>query len=293
MGAALLAVSSLLLASCPSATVTTRDVSFDETRTAVVACGRVLHRAVLMTPPRRRPRGAIVGGAAAAGRRVVWIETRFRAGRRTVVLVSVRGPAIRRTLLRRDRSPLVPSVDVVSTDRGELAWLAPAGRDRASNRLVIDRPGRPPRALARVVATDLAVDDGFTLRWSAYGRGYGFHDLPRPHAPACRRRDGYHVLARNADVRVTQRVYHGEDDIDTAVVRACVRGEGPDRVILQAESGVSNSSDVRVTGLTGTTVDLSVTSSERHDPCIGGTRSIRIEARTGRTVSEAWTPRCG
>jgi hypothetical protein len=77
------------------------------------------------------------------------------------------------------------------------------------------------------------------------------------------------------------------------IVRACARGFGPDRVLAQAESGVSWRTGVTVERLTGTVVDLALTSSERHDPCIGGTRRVSIDARTGRTLGESWTPSCG
>jgi hypothetical protein len=193
--------------------------------------------------------------------------------------------------MRRNASPLVPRVAVVSTRSGELAWLAP-GAKSSSTRVVLDRPGHPPRTIARAVVTDLAVDDGSTLRWNAYGRNYAFYDLPRPHRPPCPRRGGYAVLAENAELRVTRRVYRGEDDIRIAVVRACVRGEGPDRVLAQADIGFGGSS-VGVAGVAGTVLVLVERLVNRYDGCGGGTLFTAIEARTTRTLRETWMPWCG
>jgi len=133
--------------------------------------------------------------ASAAGRRVAWIETRFPARRRVIELVTAlvrrtgRWRVIRREVLVRDRARAIPATDVVTTGRGERAWLVP--RRGAGSRVMLELPGAPPRELAAGPFDALALEDGFTLRWSSFGAGFRFYDLPRPGTPACpRRRSG-------------------------------------------------------------------------------------------------------
>jgi hypothetical protein len=214
----------------------------DLTRTSlcVRAAGRriVLRRARLTQPSRGRPAGAIVGGAAAAGRRVIWIETRFPRGRRVVVVYVVRIGARgivrpeRRIVVRRDRSRLVPEVDVAITARGELAWLAPVRRPADWNAVVYDPPDGTPRRVGLDFAGRLAVEDRITLRWYS-GEHLGFFELPRRPGGGCPARTRFRHVASNDTIRVTRRT-HNETVL---VVRACLLATGGDRAVAQALPG--------------------------------------------------------
>ena len=152
-----------------------------------VVCVRSGGRRIVLargTPSQR------IGGAAASGRHVAWIETRFRAGRRTVIVtvarVGTRTRLLRRDVVHRDRRRSAPWLDVAITDRGELAWLEPNRHGApALKRVVVDIPGAPPRRVATGAVDRLTVEDGRTLSWLDGADELAFHDLPRPGA-GCR-----------------------------------------------------------------------------------------------------------
>ena len=253
----------------------------------------VLRRVEAALPYRARPpRGSIVEGAAAAGRSVAWIETSFRGGRRVVVVKVVRigadraAHAVRRLVVRRDRSRDQPYVDVAITRRGELAWLQPTRR-RSLMRVVYAPPGVRPRTVAFDSAEQLSFEDRITLRWGADG-DYGFYDLPRP-AGACPHRSRYREIAANDRVRVTQGSY---DEGDSVVLRACMLATGRDRVFAGAFNFPDGDS-LAVTGLYDRWIVLLRASNSRYDPCQGGYRQSTIDARTGRSARVIGAPLCG
>jgi hypothetical protein len=197
-------------------------------RTAVIACdsGRrvVVRRARLVDPASGRPRGRTLTDVATAGGRVAWGEVRF-GPRRMIGRLGVRGaPGQERVVLRRRARSRVPTLEVVISSRGELAWLT-GGRVLAARR----------RESARLVSRDaylrLALEDDRTLRWRGQF-GVRFADL-RPSAAAdCPRRSLFRVVAESADVLVTEAVYEWNGEVDH-VIRACVRATGADPVIAQ------------------------------------------------------------
>ena len=217
-------------------------------RSTLAVCERggrrvVLRRARLLDPLHGRGRGVRIGGAAAAGRRVAWIEVRFAGRRRTVVVFVVRVDArgdvvtLRRQIVSRDRSAQLPDVDVAITDRGELAWLRPRSRNpEQRNDIVYDPPYGRPRRVGTDDAVSLAIEDGHTLRWNNEF-DFGFFDLPRPGLSGCRHRSRHRTLASNPEVLVRLRAYYGDEDDGIRVTRACRRSDGRERVVSQSMSG--------------------------------------------------------
>ena len=251
----------------------------------------VLRRAYLEDPYEGRPRGTVIGGAAAAGRTVAWIETRFPRGRRVSVVrvmrVGARGRVrpLRRLVVGRDHSDRTSSADVLVTARGELAWLAP--RDDFRNRIVYDPPRGRPRTVAITAAESLWLEDRITLAW--YGdAGYGFHDLRRPAGGGCPRRSAFREIAANDTVVVTEGAYA---DGERQVLRACVRATGRDRVIAQADNGFGNGNAVYVAGLDRHWVLIERSYFTRYDSCAEyGQRPV--DARTGRRGRATGAPWC-
>jgi hypothetical protein len=206
----------------------------------------VLRTAELVEPtPSGRPRGVVIGGAAAAGRRVAWIETRFSRARRVVVVrvvrIGTRGRVRpdRRILVRRDSSRLVPDLDVAITGRGELAWLAPRRRPSGWSNVVYDSPDSRPRTVGVDYAGRLAVEDRITLRWSS-GEHFGFFELPRRPSGSCPARTRYREVTSNDTIRVTRRTYNET----VLVMRACMLATGRDRVVAEALPGFDEWLDV-------------------------------------------------
>jgi hypothetical protein len=228
--------------------------TLERTRTTLCAtvAGRriVLRRAELVDPRQKRPSGVLIGGAAAAGRRVAWIETRFALGRRVAIVRVVRIGGhgrvhpVRRIGVRLERSSIVPDLDVAITRRGELAWITAPFPGRFE-RIVYDPPHGRPRIVAYDPANRLAVEDGITLRWSN-GQYVGFFDLPRPATGACPRRTGFRAVASNDTIAVTQRTYF---DGYLLVLRACMLATGRDVDIAQAEVGLGGDELLDIAGL--------------------------------------------
>ena len=245
----------------------------------------VLRRAALVQRVRARPRGVVIGGAAATGRRVAWIETRFPRGRRVVEVRVVRigrsghARTMRRIVVRRDRSRLVPDVDVAITARGELAWLVPVRRPADWNAVVYDPPDGRPRRVSLDFADRLAVEDRITLRWSS-GEHLGFFELPRPEGGGCPARTRFREVASNDTVRVTQRTYNES----VLVLRACMLATGRDRAIDEAQAAADELLDV--VGLDRRWIVVRRSEVTRTGGSCGQTQSA-IDGRTGarpRTV---------
>ena len=268
-----------------------RDVERTWTSLCVRAAGRriVLRRAGLLERTRRRPGGAIVGGAAPAGRRVAWMETRYGRRTRTSTLHVVRiGRAgrprpVRRKVVRRDRSRDRPDLDVAITARGELAWLAPVRRPAGWNRVVYAPPGGPARTLETTFAAELAIEDRITLRWDVDGYEFGFYELPRSPTGRCPQRSRFRTVASSDAVTITQRYY---DDRFRQVLRACLHATGRDRVIAQANEGEGNGDTLLVPGVDRNWAAVLRISSSRYDPCGGGFTLSTTDARTGKVARE-------
>ena len=131
-----------------------RTAEREPTLLCVKAGGRriVLRRAQFEDPYEGRAHGTVIAAAAAAGRKVAWIETRLTRERRIVVVRVVRIGArgrvrpLRRIVAARDNSDRQGPADVVLTRRGDLAWIAPYFDFKA--RVVHDPPRRRPRTVA-------------------------------------------------------------------------------------------------------------------------------------------------
>ena len=237
-----------------------------------------------------------LGGAAASGRRVAWIETRFGKGRRRVVVTVVRvgtdgrPELLRRAVVHRDRRRSAPWLDVAITDRGELAWLEPSRRGSSGRkRIVVDVPSAPPRTVATGSVTRLTVEDGFTLRWMDIASELNFRDLPRPRS-GCPKRSRYRTVRENDLVRVTQGLYHGRL---IQVLRACVKATGRERLIAQENEGFGSGTWAAVFGLDRHWILLGHQSFDRYDACNGGVDVFPVDPRTrraGRTASLGWCP---
>jgi hypothetical protein len=258
-----------------------------------VLCVRAGGRRVVL---RRGTATRRLGGAAASGRRVAWIETRFHGGRRRVVVTVVRVAAegrpklLRRDTVHRDQRRSAPWLDVAITARGELAWLEPTSRGSSGRkRIVVDLPSAPPHTAATGSATRLTVEDGFTLRWMDIANGLHFRDLPRPRT-GCPERSRYRVVEENDLVRVTQGLYYGRL---IQVLRACVKASGRERVIAQENEGIGSGTWDAVFGLDRHWILLGRQSFDRYDACAGGVEIFPMDARTrrrGRTASLRWCP---
>ena len=270
-----------------------RTAEREPTLLCVKAGGRriVLRRAQFEDPYEGRAHGTVIAAAAAAGRKVAWIETRLTRERRIVVVRVVRIGArgrvrpLRRIVAARDNSDRQGPADVVLTRRGDLAWIAPYFDFKV--RVVHDPPRRRPRTVAITYADSLWIEDRTTLAW--YGdRGYGFHDLRRPTPGVCPRRSAYHVVASNDTVVVTEGGYE-----ERQVLRACVRATGRDPVIAQADGGFGNGDAVSAVGLDRHWVMLVQSTFTRYDPCAGGHTQRPVDARPGRRGRATRAPYCG
>ena len=217
------------------------------------------------------------------------METRFPRGRRVVVVYVVRigergrvHPQ-RRIVVRRDRSRLVPDVDVAITARGELAWLAPVRRPADWNEVVYDPPSGRPRRVGLDYAGRLAVEDRITLRWSS-GEQLGFFELPRPATGMCPRRTGFRAVASNATIAITGRTYFSGYLL---VLRACMLATGRDREVAQAELGADELLDV--VGLDRRWIVLSSGHILRTTDSCRQTQRV-VDGRTGGMLRETVAP---
>jgi hypothetical protein len=240
-------------------------------RSAVVVCDgrrRVVLRRARVTLDRtvHWPRGTLVGAAAAAGRRVAWIEARFAHHRRTATVVVATVPrrgrprVLERRVVRRDRSRLEPALGVLITRHGALAWLA--GRPERAP-VVVKTPGSPPRVVARDGSGDMALEDRRTLRW-AKGYGFGFADLAPWPATGCPRRSRFGVVADTPTVRVTRAIYRVGPERAITAVRACLRASGLDPVVGE---DLGPTTGVRLAGLDRQWVVLVYDDSTRGPVC--------------------------
>ena len=77
-------------------------------------------------------------------------------------------------------------------------------RPRGWNRVVYAPPGGKARTLTTDFASELAIEDGITLRWDVGGFEFGFYELPRPPTGRCPRRSRFRTVA-NGDAVITKR----------------------------------------------------------------------------------------
>jgi hypothetical protein len=255
----------------------------------------VLRRAVLRRQLSARRSGVLVGAASAAKRRVAWIEARF--GRRSrefvvnVASVSRRGAVRRLTSERvaRDRARSLPSLGMVLTDDGDLAWLAPTPR---GGRVVTWERGERRRTVARTDGSGLLLEDGRTLRWTKLDGTIGFHDLQ--HRP-CPTRLRFKPVLTGSRVAITQATYSFDGgDVVTKVVRGCDLVTRRDLVVEQASEESPNTDDVAVIGVDRTWVLFAREEYARPEPC--AQRWVQaVDIATGRRTrrSVLGTPACG
>jgi hypothetical protein len=256
----------------------------------------LLRRGVLRRTSSPRRSGVLVGAASAAERRVAWIEARYGRRSRRIVLrvasVSRRGAVrrLRSTRVSRDRVRSFPSLGVVLTSRGDLAWLVPASR--RGGRVVTWERGDRRRTVARTDGSDLALEDGRTLRWTKPDATMGFHDLQ--HRP-CPTRSRFEPLLTGSRVAITQATYSLYDgDIVTTVVRGCDLVTRRDLVVEQAASVLPNTNDVAVIGVDRTWVMFAREDYARPEPC--AQRWVQtVDVATGRRSRRIvlGTPACG
>lgn len=197
----------------------------------------VLRRALMRGVNGNRPRGAVVGDAAAAGRRVAWIESATGRGgtRATVVVADARTRRVvsHRRALRTRRRGFAYTLEIVISTRGELAWIVQTrfGIDYET-RLVLQRPGRPPRILRSAVPTGLRLEDDRTLSWNTGEATIRFLELPgRAPWPGCPERSRWRPVLTTPEMIVTRASYGGPDAIE--LVRACWRANRTDPVVAR------------------------------------------------------------
>jgi hypothetical protein len=260
--------------------------------TAVVACDRrsgrttVLRRARLVSPLRGPERGRSLEAASAAGRRVAWVERRIRrrvmTGRVAVSIVRRDGASTVLRERRVGRTRQWAELDVALTTRGELAWLA-------GDRLVVERPGRRPRVVARGELYGLGVDDDRTLRWLDHVE-MRFLDLRPWPAGTCPERSRHRRVAATDQLVVTEARY-GTPEESARVVRACVRATGADRVIALGNDALGFGTSAIVAGISGPWVVVVSGRHSRYEGCVEA-RVEAIHAGTGAEGRAAVLPWC-
>jgi hypothetical protein len=262
----------------------------------VVVCDRRTGRRFVVRHAVRRS-GVSVEAAAAAGRRVAWIERHRRAGPRieVVVLELPSRRELRRLVVARGQIRGLRSIDVTLTSHGDLAWLVPAGA--RGHRIVVRRAGGARREIARERSLwGLEVEDDRTLRWRR-GRfdDFAYHDLRAPRmAGGCPRRKRFRRMYSDADVLVTSAGYGAPSPIDGeswTVLRACLRAVGRDFVVAQ-DSGTSAAwSATQVIRAAAPYLVLARRVGSRYDRCLN-TQLQTVDLRSGRVPYFSAIP-CG
>jgi len=263
----------------------------DVVRTAVVVCDRrtgrrsVVHRAF-------ERRGDTIESAAAAGRRVAWIE-RHRGARPRIEIVVLDMPSrreLRRLTVARGRIRGFHLLDVAVTSRGDLAWQVPAGRRR--DRIVVQPLGRRRREIARGrLLSGLGVEDDRTLRWQRGAEEeFVYHDLRAPRVVrGCPRRERFHPRLSDAHVLVTSADYGAPTPIDGtawSVVRACLRTVGRDFVVAQEEGSTASWYTVALIRPAPPYLVLGRTVSSRYHGCVSASLAT-VDLRSGRSGHSA------
>jgi hypothetical protein len=222
---------------------------------------RVVRRAVLQESSRGKAvRGTLITDASAAGPLVAIASLAFRPGRRAgrVDVVARDGRVVRS---RGAGTSGARPVEAVLLDRGELAWTTLRGT------LLLDR-GRGVERIAGA-ATDLAVEDGRTLRWDAALGAYALFDVRPSPGPGCPRRSAYAVVAENAEVVVTRARFRFG-----ASLRACLRASARDRPLG------GDADDPQVRALAGPWVVLAAGAGQGGDGCRETLVDV-VDVRTG------------
>ncbi len=270
----------------------------DVLRTTAVVCDhrrakRSLLRRGVMAGPNGRPRGVVVGDAAAAGRRVAWIEAvTGRAGTRATVVVAdarTRRVVRRRVALRTRERGFPQTLEVVISTRGEVAWTVQTefGDDYAT-RLVLERPGRRPRGVA-AGAAGLTLEDDRTLSWVAEIGTIRFLELPgRRPWPGCPQRSRWKPVLATPEMLVTRASY-ARGAIE--VVRACWRATGADPVVATAhDDGSGTAPNLAVLGADARWLVFAYSEVEsRYNPggyCYGP-EVFTVDVSAGRRVRKA------
>lgn len=256
-------------------------------RTTVVLCDRRSGRERVVRRGRldqEAKQGVAYEGASAAGRRLVWVEERWWRGRARAVLVEARATdrlVVRsKELGRRPISTGLGELDVVVTADGTVATFA--GDDAL--RLVVRRGGRELRELDRGAFGYLGLEDGRTVRVTAYVNGIAerrYHDLgPLPRGETgCSRRERFERVLLTDTVEVTEAVYpHGLSY--TYTVRACLRATGRDDVVGHGESSFGDSTSVGVPATDGDWIALQRSTQTRYYGCERTSLST-LNLRTG------------
>lgn len=255
--------------------------------TAVAVCDRRTGRRMVVHRAAERF-GDTVEGAAAAGRRVAWIE-RHRRSRPRIEVVVIELPSrreLRRVTVARGRFPGFRTIDVAMTSRGDLAWLVPAARRR--DRIVLQRAGRPRREIARErYLCCLGVEDDRTLRWRrGFDGAFEYRDLRPPRVVAgCPRRERFHRVRSTAQVLVTSADYGAPTPIDGttwSVIRACLRTAGRDVVVAQEKATSASWDTVREIRAAPPFVVLEREVGSRYTGC-SLARLETVDLRSGRS----------
>lgn len=217
-------------------------------RTTVVLCDHRSGRERVLRRGRLDPSadsGVRYQGAAAAGRRLVWVEERHWRGRARAVLVEARatdGSVFRRSELARNPIRVgLGELDAVVTEGGTVATFSPVADSETPvvQRLVLYRGGREIREIDRGDLSYLDIEDIRTLRWVSERSSDAprhYHDLfaPPRDGAGCPQRERFERILVNGAVEVTEARYGGRREI--AVLRACLRETGQDRVVGQAQT---------------------------------------------------------
>jgi hypothetical protein len=266
-------------------------------RTTVVLCDRRSGRERVLRRGRLdsgTDRGVGYHGAAAAGRRLVWVEERRWRGRARVVLVEARatdGSVFRRRELARNREGFgAREHQAVVTAGGNVATVV---SEADTQRLVLRRGGREVREIERAFIKALGIEDGRTLRWLASGPTFGrrYLDLaPLPRNDAgCPARERFRRSELTEGVEITEARY-GELG-ETSVLRACLRDTGRDIVVGEGESSFGDSRSVAVPVIDGDWIAVQRSVYSRYYGCESVSLSP-LNLRTGARGPGASIPLC-
>jgi hypothetical protein len=248
---------------------------------------RILRRGTMQT---QSGRGLALHGGSAAGGRVVWVEVRGDGRSTRVDLVESRardGEALRRTRLSSGRAqPYVETARLGAVVRSDFGVVTTVPSD-PEPRLVLLRGGKRLREVADDFASNLALEDGRTVRYLDAASRRHYVDLaPVPRGPfGCPVRARWERVIGDERVHVTDATY-GSPDASTGfasvtVVRACLRSTGQDPVVVQTRSSTGDSQSARTLLTAGDWAVVPVLISSRGEACVA-TRYAPMNLRTGQ-----------
>jgi hypothetical protein len=251
------------------------------------ACDHANGRRRTLRGPRSRL--VVTGGVSVLGPRVAWVEARWTDD---VTIEVLRRVDLRRagsgtsTVVARVRLLQLPAPSQLGSALvrdGSIAWMTFTAN--GEGRLLLSRPSRPRRLVARGAISDLAVVDGGTLRWLVQSDRFAFADvLEPPIADGCPRRSDFGVgtTASSSTILVTEA--RTEDLLWEAEIRACLRGTGRDRVIGIDTDGYRTF----VAGSSGDWLVVGQCVGTRYERVMSLSYSLNVRTMTrGRSSSQA------